>query len=351
MKDDMTPIERANALRHGQSVDRIPCKPMLSEYSCRFLGIPVFDYLHSAKLMSESQIKAFEVLGHDGVGIGPDQNGLLEAMGINLLYLKDDRPQMEKPLLAAIQDLDHLQYIDPEKDGRLPLYLEAMERTQERIGHLVKIGSGISGPFTVAALMRGPDHFLVDLYRNQQFAHRLISFMTDNILLYMQCAWKRGFSCSIGEPMASSTVISPSHFRAFVKPYLRKIAKWQTSHTKKSFSLHICGQTRRIWDDMVDTGASNLSLDNIVDLAEAKQCVGNQIAISGNVPPVEVLMDGTPNEVMEATKVCIQKGYDNPKGFTLSTGCSVQINTPLENMEAMMEGVRIYGKMPVELED
>ena len=43
----------------------------------------------------------------------------------------------------------------------------------------------------------------------------------------------------------------------------------------------------------------------------------------------------------------MRKAFDNPRGFILSTGCDLPIDTPKENVLALMEAARTYGKWPI----
>jgi uroporphyrinogen decarboxylase len=45
---------------------------------------------------------------------------------------------------------------------------------------------------------------------------------------------------------------------------------------------------------MADSGASILSLDDEVDLADARAAVGNRIALIGNISPTASMMDQRP---------------------------------------------------------
>jgi uroporphyrinogen-III decarboxylase len=68
--------------------------------------------------------------------------------------------------------------------------------------------------------------------------------------------------------------------------------------------LHICGDTMNILDNMVNIGATVLSLDNQIDLAEAKNKVGHKICLAGNVKPY-TLWRGTPRKSrMKSKNVC-----------------------------------------------
>jgi uroporphyrinogen decarboxylase len=105
-----------------------------------------------------------------------------------------------------------------------------------------------------------------------------------------------------------------------------------------------------LWDSFLGTGIGAFALDNVEDLEEAKEVLGNHMSIQGNVPPVEVLRMGTPYDVLRSAKECIRKGYNSPKGFVLTSGCQMPVQTPKENMQALMDAARIFGRYPINKE-
>lgn len=345
-RESMSPRERMEAFKRGDPIDRIPCTCHLSEYGSRLIGVSVAEYHHSSDLMVKSALAAFRELHLDGVSISPDILGLPEAMGSRLLFSDRERPQLARPAIESYDEIDRINEPDPERDGRLPLFLDALVATDRAIGQEVRVGTGVSGPFTTAAMLRGTDKFLRDLRIDPESAHRLLGRATDAIIRYMEAARTRGFSCSIGDPLASGNVISPRHFRTFVQPYLKRICDWVINGSGKGPTLHICGNTRSIWSDMADAGASFLSLDNTIDLEEAKKAVGERVGLTGNVPPVDVLLAGTTGEVSRAAAACIRKALDTPGGFILCSGCTVPLDTPPENIRAMKEAAERFGRVP-----
>jgi uroporphyrinogen decarboxylase len=152
----------------------------------------------------------------------------------------------------------------------------------------------------------------------------------------------------IHEPTASGTLISAEQFKVFAKPYLKMYADRIIERSGSGPTLHICGNTSRIWSDMADTGATILSLDNQIDLADAKEAVGDRVCLMGNVRPIETLMKGTREQVLVEAKECLRKAHDNPKGYILSSGCGLPLDTPPENVVALMDAARIYGRMPID---
>ena len=102
---------------------------------------------------------------------------------------------------------------------------------------------------------------------------------------------------------------------------------------------------------MVDAGAGLLSIDNQVDLAEAKHAVGDRAVLVGNIRPTETMYLGKPPDVEENARECLRKAYDNPKGYILALGCGLPIQTPPENIHALRDSARKYGQYPLNPEN
>ena len=66
--------------------------------------------------------------------------------------------------------------------------------------------------------------------------------------------------------------------------------------------------------------------------------------VAGNVPPVDVMLYGTIDDVINSCRECIEKCADSPKGFILATGCQLPIGTPEENVDAFIYSARKYGR-------
>lgn len=345
--DEMTPRERMTAFARGEQIDRLPCLPLISDHASRLIGETVSRCSHSARLMVEAQLAAFRRYRPDGLGIGPGLFGVPEAMGTRLKFPEDGMPYVEDPILKDYSDLGKLPPADPWKDGRLPLYLEALKILNDQIGSEVVVGGYAGGPFTAAGALRGTDRFLRDLHREPAMVHHLLQLATQSILNYIDAVCDLGLKPGLGDPTASGSLISARMFREFAKPYLKQCADRIIERCGSGPTLHICGDTSKIWTDMVDTGAAILSLDNVIDLEEAKRAVGHRVCLEGNVRPVDTLMKGTREQVLQEAKECIRKTYDSPKGYILASGCGLPWATPPENVIALMDAARLYGRIPI----
>jgi uroporphyrinogen-III decarboxylase len=75
-----------------------------------------------------------------------------------------------------------------------------------------------------------------------------------------------------------------------------------------------------------------------IDIAEAKQKIGHRAALMGNVPPLDIGVRGTPEEVAQWTKDCLGK-VGNQGRLIVSIGGGVSPNTPPESIDALVNAV------------
>ncbi|MBJ6802285.1 uroporphyrinogen decarboxylase family protein [Geomonas propionica] len=345
--ETMSSKERTVAALTGKPFDRIPVNLLISDHAARVIGVTVGEYNNSARLLAKGQIAAWRRYGADNVNTGPGLTGVAEAIGSKVAF-PDSTPYIAENVVVHESVLDTLRIPDPERDGRLPLFLEAATLVLKEIGDRVPLGMTCAGPFTTAAGIRGTEPFLRDLRKNPAFAHRLLQHSTASIIRFAKAALERGARIGLADPTASGTMISSALFKEFALPYLKEVCTAIKQECGAAPSLHICGNTTKIWQEMTDTGASVLSLDDAVDLAEAKHQVGERVALLGNIRPTAAMYLGTPDDVTRNARECLAKGWDNPKGYILGLGCGLPIDTPPANIDALVAAARTYGRWPLD---
>lgn len=350
-KDQMTPKERMKAFGAGKEIDRIPCCPFLGESVSSIFGHTIYEYNHSVDVLVDVAIRSFEKFRPDSIGFGPGLQGIPEAMGSEVIIPTNNTPYINKPAINDYSEISKLSPIDPYKDGRIHYFLEALKITNEKLNHVVGVGTSVGGPFTTASFLRGTDKFLRDLSKNKEMAHQLLEISTQSVINYIDAACDIGLAPSLAEPNASCTMISEKNFVEFAKPYLKRCMDRIIERTGGGTTLHICGKTKKVWGHMVDIGIANLSLDNIDDIGELKDAYGDKVCLIGNVDPVETIMRGTKEDIYNEARECIRKAHDSKKGFILSTGCDVPIGTDPEKIIALMDAARIFGAYPINIDE
>ena len=99
--------------------------------------------------------------------------------------------------------------------------------------------------------------------------------------------------------------------------------------------IHICGYTIKILEDIVDIGPHCFSLDEKVNLGEAKEILGGKVCVAVNVSPSGVFLSGTPEEVINEANSCIE-AWGKGGGFLLTLGCDFPKHVPMDNVKALM---------------
>ncbi len=344
IKLEMTPKERAAAYARGEEVDRIPTALSAGETAPPLYGIPINEYYFSADAMVEVESKLAEDFQADNMGMGLGLRTLVEALGTKLDYPKYSVAYIIEPVLKSFDDVENMELVNVEKDGRFPIIVEAFERLQERYGDVRILGSGLAGPFTTAAGLIGTEKLLKATVKNKEGVHRLLQYSTDCIVKC--CAdlnKKLGLKFTLSEPMGSKDLLSKRQFQEFFLPYLKQSVE-RMNKFQGATGIHICGHTKDRWEEVVDAGVKSFWVDNCESLKELKENYGHRIAISGNVLPVDVLRNGSVPEIEENVRQCIADAADNPCGYNLCPGCTTPVGTSKENMIAFMNAAAVYGR-------
>jgi len=102
--------------------------------------------------------------------------------------------------------------------------------------------------------------------------------------------------------------------------------------------LHICGNTNAIFPFLADVKADIVDLDSMAMVAGAREKMGKDRLLSGNIDPVRVLQNGTPAEVTAALARCFEDA--GGARYAVNAGCEIPRRTPPENLRAMKEFAR-----------
>jgi uroporphyrinogen decarboxylase len=341
-RDTQTSLERVGCYLQGKKPERVACFPILANHAARVLGIPVGVYNRDAGAMTRAHVAAFRRYGHDALFVFTTTSTLAEAMGTKMRFLDDDAPQVERPLLEDWSRLGEVHLPDPARDGRLPVYLEATERLVAELGNETVVTTVLAAPFTTAAALRPVDLFVKDLYKDKARVHELLELCLQGTLPFLDEIMKRKSLPVVVEPIGSGALVSPRVFEEFVAPYLRRMSERIHAQGLPAV-LHICGNTRPSWAGMASAGFDLWSLDAPIDLADAVARFGAKACLIGNVSTT-TLLKGSRGDVDREARAACEKALANPGGFVLGSGCELPFDTPPENVDALIDAARKYGR-------
>ncbi len=343
-EDNQTSLERVLCYLQGTSPQRIACFPLILNHAARILGVPVGQYNRSGELMGKAHVAAYRRYGNDLVTIFSTTSTLAEAMGTKMNFFEEDAPQIAEPPLLQLDDINKISLPDFNRDGRLPVYLEATEIAVAEIGEETCVSTVFAGPLTTAAALRPIDLFVRDLHKNPDWVHRLLEICTEAGIAFINETLKRKSLPIIVEPIGTGSLISPRHFREFVTPYLKRMADHiHANGGGLPAVLHICGNSRPNWQPMLEADWDIWSIDSPVDIGEVRDSAGHRVCLVGNVSTT-TLLKGSPEQVdAEAQEIC-SKAMGSSCGFILGSGCEIPLETPPENIDALINAARKYGR-------
>jgi uroporphyrinogen decarboxylase len=284
---------------------------------------------------------------NDSVGVdliwGPPSFGnlVIRSMGGRLIFRAKGPPDVAEPLIQTAADIEK---IDLEKSINDP-YLQTMGKITralvKKAENKYHVAGSLWGPFTMAGLLYGAENLMRGMYRSGDTIRRILGFTGDLFLRFADHFFvENGVTLlSMGDPSASGDMISVKHFGDYVVPVYKKV--FGELHKRSIHTcLHICGNIENRLEMMAGAGAGILSLDYKVDLKKARALIGNRIALAGNINPVEVIRQGSPEEVFRAGRQCIADAGKGG-GYLLMPGCDIPPSTPVENVRAMVAAAHL----------
>jgi MtaA/CmuA family methyltransferase len=328
----MTSRERVLAHLAGRPVDRLPLMPITMMFACGQIGARYRDYCTDYRVSVEAQIRTAEAFGFDYVNSMSDPAREAADCGAVVEYF-DNQPVAlveDQALLADKTRLASLKIPDPLSGGRMHNSLEGLALFKERVGKEKMIEGWVEGPVAEGADLRGINTLMLDFFDDPAFVRDLFAFVIEMELRFAREQLKVGADV-IGVGDAAASLVGPEIYNEFVWPYEKKLVDGIHALDGK-VRLHICGNTRRILEGMGKLGCDIVDLDSMAPISEARQKMGPQTVLLGNLNPVAVLRNGDPAGVTAAIAECHRQAG---APFIVGAGCEVPRDTPPDNLRAL----------------
>ena len=159
----MNSLERLRTAAHLDRPDPTPVAPYMGNHGAHVAGVAIGEYCCCGRLMAEAQYRAWKLYGQDAVVPQSDNYYIAEGFGVVVQHYEDSTPTFKTAAIDDLDDIGQLRVPDPARDGRMPVYLEAIRRLRELTHGEVAVRAPGTGPFALAAHLLGTEAFLVEL--------------------------------------------------------------------------------------------------------------------------------------------------------------------------------------------
>jgi len=329
--------------------------PLMGYPGLKLTGATVTQALQDPNAQFETLDALGRAFSPDVLFLFMDLTAEAEALGARVTFSEDQPPSVveHSPLLE--EDLRRGRLLDPERDGRLPVFIRTMEEMKRHLE--IAKGAYVTGPLTLAGELAGIKNVMKGMIKDGGLVKKLLEFTTNVAKGYARRLVDAGADIiCILEP--SAALVSPRHYAQFSKASIEEISNSVTAITL----LHICGDIAPLIPEMIKTRVHGISIDSAVDIVEVLSQLDNGKAVVGNIDPVKEMVFSTPEKIRERVVQLRGKMHQYEKAlvsrchpvveekdefrqglhsnFILSTGCDLPPEVPLENITAFVEGGR-----------
>jgi MtaA/CmuA family methyltransferase len=328
----MNSRERVLAHLDGHSVDHLPLMPITMMFAADLAGVRYRDYCTNHRLLAEAQIRTAEQFGFDYVNTMSDPAREAADCGAAVEFF-DDQPAAfdeENALLKDKSKLATLRSPDPLGGGRMHNGVRAVALLRERAGKDLIVEGWIEGPCAEGCDLRGINALMLDFYDDPVFVNDLFEFVIDMELRFAKAQIDAGIDL-IGIGDAAASLVGPTLYERFVWPFEKRLVDGLHALGTR-VRLHVCGNTRHCLDGFRRLGCEIVDLDFLTPLDQARQTMGPDQVLLGNLHPVLALRNSTPAAVRDAIATCHHQA--GPR-YIVGAGCEVPRDTPHENLRAL----------------
>lgn len=329
-------IKRLVSALRCKNVDRPPVTGLMTAVTVELMdlcGVYWTEAHSDANKMVKLAASAYEHYGLESMKLPFDMTVEAEALGGRIDFgTKTQLPQMKKYIFENPAEFIFGRELLTK--GRIPLVLKAIETARKRYDNIIPVVSSIVGPFTLGTTLFGIENMMIWLIEEPETVRHILALTTDLCIMYAKEQENAGSDViQIGEAACSGDLISGTDYGRYIAQCHKKLC----SEIKIPTVVHICGNITSHLKFIKDTGMSGISIDIKTDITQAVDILKGNTAIVGYVPVLEILRDGTPEQVFEISCECIRSGVD-----VLNAGCAWTSDIRGENIALMINAAKSF---------
>ncbi len=311
----------------------------LREYREIRSKVSFIELCKTPEIAADVTLMAVEKLNVDAAIIFSDILLILQSLGVDLEYSKNDGPRIQR-VLRSPKAVDSLLEFEPES---MDYVYDAIKLVRSSLNPDKALIGFAGAPFTVAsyAIEGGGSKNYINtkslMYRDPGLWNSLMMKLTNATASYLNYQIKAGadavqlFDSWVG-------CLSPDDYSEYVLPHMKKLV----SMIEGEVPVILFGtDTATLLGHMTDTGYDVIGVDWRVDIEEAWHSIGYETAIQGNLDPLCLL--STQSYIKNEAKKILDKTSGIP-GHIFNLGHGVLPSTPVDNVLALVDMVHEYSQ-------
>ncbi|MFC1494533.1 uroporphyrinogen decarboxylase family protein [Thermodesulfobacteriota bacterium] len=326
----------------GEVIDPIPVGFIIDcPWLPNWYGKQIIDYFSNDRIFIDANLKAIndfpDVIFLPGFWSEFGMCTEPSAFGARCSFPSNEFPHAFK-MITSVDDIDGLHQPNPKTDGLLPFMINRLKLAQpimENAGHKIRF-SVSRGPLNIASYLMGTTELLTNMMMHPDKIQLLIGKIT----LFLK-DWhdfqRENFPTIDGIFLLDDIIgfLGEPEFRKFGLPYFKEL--FGGDHSVKF--LHNDAPCRVSAPLLPEMGINLFNMGFDVHLNELKKLTDNKVTMMGNIPPRDVLAEGTLEEVVKATNDLFSSLKDKSR-VIMSCGGGMPPNVGSENIQAFIDTVK-----------
>jgi len=334
-----------------EPVDRPPVWLMrqagryLPEY--RAIREQVGDFLtlcQTPELAAEVTLQPVRRFGLDAAIIFSDILTVPHAMGLGLHFVAGEGPRFEHPVRDA-HSAANVPVPDPEVE--LDYVMATVRETRRQLAGSVPVIGFAGSPWTLATYMveggtsRDFAHIKGLLYDQPQVLETLLARLADAVAAYLNAQIAAGAQAvQIFDTWGGA--LEPAAYLRYSLGYVERIVE-QLTRARDGRRVPVILFTKnggQYLERMAELGVDAVGVDWTTDIGEARDRVGDRVAVQGNLDPC--VLYARPEAIERETNRVIAAAGSAP-GHVFNLGHGVHPGIDPEHVRVMIETVKAHG--------
>jgi uroporphyrinogen decarboxylase len=261
----------------------------------------------------------------------------LEPMGISFDFAKGEGPVFHHPV-REMKDIEKLRVIEPEE---VPFLVKAIRIVRKELEEKIPLIGFSGAPFTLASYIieggHSKNYILTKglMYQNRPAWDALMHKVSEVLIRYLNAQIRAGVQAV---QLFDSWVgcLSPTDYEEYVLPYSKRVID---GIDKGVPLIHFATSSSTLLGLMRRAGGDVIGVDWRIDIGEAWERIGYEVAIQGNLDPV--ILFGSVDLIKGETKRILDRVGGRP-GHIFNLGHGILPTTPVENVAALVDMVHEY---------
>lgn len=292
------------------------------------------------QLACEVTLQPLERFPLDAAILFSDILTIPDAMGLGLYFEEGEGPRFRK-LADTIQAIEALPVIDAAQD--LPYVLDAVRLIRRELNGSVPLIGFSGSPWTLATYMieggSSKDFAKIKtmLYTNPELLHVLLEKLAASVINYLNAQIEAGAQAvQIFDTWGGA--LGDRAYREFSLQYMEKIVRGLTKEAEgRQVPVILFTKNGGGWlEAIADSGCHAIGVDWTQDIGAARQRVGQQVALQGNMDPAVLR---APAQVIENEVAIILKRFGSGEGHVFNLGHGITPDIDPNHAAAFIDAV------------